>query len=263
MLRARLENPSGIDDLRKRLNAAGDLPRGKFGEEIWQAVEDKTPEVDLAEFEQLNLPIDLEITDSQGGMWRLKDKMPAGWYQKKGTLPNPETADYFSASSFGKKKELKLKLELLCLAAARSGTRITSVTATFKGNNGGAFQAPPADKIPGLLTGLVDLYDLAQRLPLPFWPDAYAAMLPIGDDANPDELLGKGFSKWDPEDRSEYSSPSASASPATRFAFRGLDNPFVWTPDVASLPWLPDPGKPLAWSLCLFIEKWELEFLPL
>ena len=262
LLRARLEKPDGIDGLRTRLIAAGDLPRGNYGEKTWQTVEDETPKVEGVELVPLNLPIDMEIADSQGRKWRLKDKAPAGWYQKRGALPNCETADYFSASSFDKKRTLKLKLELLCLAAAISGSRVTNVTAKFKeSKKAKSFQAPQREKISGLLTSLVDLYALAQRLPLPFWPDAYEAMLPVGgDDDNPDELLGKGFAKWDPEDRSEYSSSSESEGLATRFAFRGLDNPFLWRPDVASLLRLPAPDQPLAWNLCLWIQKWESAF---
>ena len=273
LLRARLEKPARIDGLQKRLNAAGDLPPGKYGEQTWQSVADETPDVEGIEFEPLNWPIDVEITDSLGRKWRLKDHAPAGWYQKKGALSDCETADYFSASSPGRKRMLKLKLELLCLAAAKSGRRVTHVAARFKGlRKPKSIHAPSADKIPELLTCLVDLYALAQRLPLPFWPDAYEAMLPSGgDDDDPDVLLGKGFATWDPEDRSEYSSSSESEGLATRAAFRGLDNPFLWRPDfsdepdlsdMSGLPWLPAPDQPLAWRLCLVINEWESAFLP-
>jgi exodeoxyribonuclease V gamma subunit len=260
LLIARLENPSGIAALKNRLDAAGDIPRGKYGEKVWADVEEKTPAPGGHALVPLRRNIEIKIADSQGRDWLLKDTLPAGWYA--GGPGHPAAAHYFSASKHGKKRELKLKLELLCLALSHPA--VNSVAARFSdGTTERRFKLPPAGEIPALLTRLVDLYALARRLPLPFWPDAYEEMVKGKDDIEaPEALLNKAREKWDPEYRRDDAPPPSCEAPATRFAFRGLDDPFFWKPDVPDISWLPASGQPLAWRLGLFIREWESGFPP-
>jgi exonuclease V gamma subunit len=283
LLRALLENPDGIEALKERLSAAGDLPRGKYGDKTWEDAKKKTPKVENGPFAPLNHSFEIKITDSQGQDWLLKDTMPAGWYQKEGDPTADGTAFFFSASTLDRKRKLKLKLELLCLAVSGGAKK---VTARFKDNKSESVVLSEKNTSE-LLKNLVDLYALARCLPLPFWPKAYDAMCtakkaksPASDAKCPtenqqptaeelrkkacaecEESLRKAYAEWNPEYRGESSSPERDSA-ATRFAFRGLDDPFTWKPTLPDLPWLAEGGadKPLAWRLGRFINAWESKF---
>jgi hypothetical protein len=107
-----------------------------------------------------------------------------------------------------------------------------------------------------LLEKLVPLYQLARRLPLPFWPKAFRE-LDASAGATPEEqdkALELAHTRW--MTPPFYSSqPAESQAPATRIAFRGLEDPMAWNPDVAA-PFLPDQGAPLAWRIARFIREW-------
>jgi hypothetical protein len=93
-------------------------------------------------------------------------------------------------------------------------------------------------------------------LPLPFWPNAYEKMRSAQDELTPEQILMAGWSVWAEEKAFPGAPAPESRLPATRVCFRGLDDPFAWTPEL-TIDWLPEPGRPLAWRLYRFVSQWE------
>jgi exonuclease V gamma subunit len=106
-----------------------------------------------------------------------------------------------------------------------------------------------------ILRRLLPLYQLALQIPLPFWPLAAAKLFPSPDAAYAEETLDAARQKW--TDRNFNSAqPPESENPSSRLAFRGLDDPWGWMPQIAA-PFLPDEGRPLAWRVARFLHDWK------
>jgi hypothetical protein len=147
---------------------------------------------------------------------------------------------------------LLFKLESLALTASHHATGTT--TGWFK-DDWMTLTLSDSREAAQHLARLLPLHQLALRLPLPYWPLASAELNPTQGAQCSDEALDAARQEW--TDRAFNSSQPADAEdPSTRLAFRGLDNPWAWTPDIHA-PFLPDEGSPLAWRIARFLHDWK------
>jgi hypothetical protein len=187
----------------------------------------------------------------------LNATLPDGWFR---------TSDgkilYCSASTRSRKRLLNVTLGLLCLAAAEGARQVE--TWFSKDKRATVFAAPDSTEAASLLEELCHLYRLAQCLPLPFWPQAYDRMRQLEENARksganaiePETLLMAAWTTWTEGAGFGLAAPPERSLPATRVCFRGLDDPFTWTPRLAD-SWLPASDQPLAWRLYYLISQWE------
>jgi exodeoxyribonuclease V gamma subunit len=253
LLLAQLEGNDPAD-FQEQLARSGRLPRGLIGESIFQDIVNEIPQTEtycaedrIAQSCRCYLP----GLDAEQPEILLEGRLRTGWYQRRSS---PDRA-YFSASSFHNapwRQELLLKLEAVALTASQPSSGKTS----------GVFQdekvtLPLADpnEARRTLRRLIPLYQLALQIPLPFWPVASAKLFPSPDAAYAEETLDAARQKW--TDRNFNSAqPPESEDSSSRIAFRGLDDPWGWMPEVAA-PFLPDEGRPLAWRVARFLHDWK------
>jgi exonuclease V gamma subunit len=251
LLRSRI---AGSDEqkLLARLEAAGDRPRGQYGHALWHQSVSELPAIDEGELSPFLEPLQLVFNRHT-----VNATLPDGWF-----LTPTGSVVYCSASTRSRKQTLSVTLGLLCLAAAQG---ITQAQTWFRNDrNAKIFLAPDPAVATKLLEKLLRLYDLAQHMPLPFWPEAYDRICRLVDNARThghqepprDALLSAAWSTWTLGAALDFAGPPESKLPATRVCFRGLSDPFTWTPPL-SVDWLPGNGEPLAWRLYRFVSEWE------
>ena len=153
-----------VDALRRGAEAAGELPRGRYGERIWNDLCSEIPAAPDETLEPLTETLQLQIAGRA-----LTVTLPAGWYRAA------DGAVHFrSASKPGTKHQLAVKLTLLCLAHAG---RATQATVRFRTQaNATVIDAPPpassqrATRI--CFRGLEDPFGAAQSIETDLLPDA-------------------------------------------------------------------------------------------
>ncbi len=233
-----------VDALKRRATAAGDLPRGRYGETVWNELLDEIPASVDENLRPLNETLQLQVAGRT-----LDVTLPSGWYRA------PDGTIHFrSASKPSTKYQLAVKLGLLCLARGGKADRVFVRFRTQSSST--EVVAPSADRLDPLLTDVVHLYALAQRLPLPFWPDSYDAMKQAETAAL---ALEAGRSKWSDGGGFVGAPPPASSQRATRICYRGLEDPFGPAQTVET-DVLPHPGTPLAWRIFAFVLAFEQAF---
>jgi exodeoxyribonuclease V gamma subunit len=241
-----------VQSLRLRAEATGELPRGRYGDAIWDQTVGELPAITDQDLTAFVRSLPLMIGDRV-----ITATLPAGWYRNE-----QGTVVYCSASSYSNKKLLQIKIGLLCLSLAE-GTRAMQIW--FKNQKRAkTLIAPETARSSALLAELCRLYQLAERLPLPFWPETYARMRGLVDKAKkvqpaevvPEQILMAAWSMWADSNAVGQAGSPESRLLATRACFRGLDDPFAWTPDL-TVDWLPQPGASLAWRLFCFVSEWE------
>lgn len=235
-----------------RATASGELPRGRYGEELWDSTQTELP--DVAEQGLLPLAETLQLTI---GSRRLIATLPAGWYRnEQGSIV------FCSASSRSKPKLLQVRLGLLCLSLAED---VGQIETWFKKEKKPKILVAPAREEAILrLAELCRLHQLAECLPLPFWPGSYEKMRELEDKTQRDpnaaitteQLLMAAWAVWNQGKGFNDTTPPESRLPATRACFRGLADPFTWKPHLETR-WLPAPDLPLALRLMRFISQWE------
>ena len=233
---------------------SGRLPRGLIGEAIFQEIVNEIPQTDtyraderISQSCRCLLP-----TNVPGQPDILLEGIPrSGWYQRNGSADRA----YFSASTFHNapwRQELLLKLESLALTASHPLTGKT--TGVFKDDSLTITLSDP-NEARQILSRLLPLHQLALRIPLPFWPLASAKLVPSTAASYSEEALDAARQKW--TDRGfNAAQPPESEDPQSRLAFRGLDDPWGWTPEI-NAPFLPDEGHPLAWRVARFVQDWK------
>lgn len=238
--------------LRARIQAAGERPRGQYGDALWQQSLAALPAIDESELTAITEPLQLDLPSRT-----LDATLPDGWFR---------TSDgkvvYCSASTRSRKRQLRVTLGLLCLAAAEGATQVE--TWFSKDKKSKVLVAPDPARAASLLDELCHLYQLAQCLPLPFWPEAYDRMRHLeenarkngADEIEPEMLLTAAWTTWTEGAGFGLAGPPENSLPATRVCFRGLDDPFAWAPKVLD-PWLPASDLPLAWRLYCLVSQWE------
>ena len=251
LLRCRLQ---GADEaaLRERLTISGDLPRGLYGDSIWKAVVDQTPRVANGPFTPWIPDLTRTVTGPEGQAWTITGRLPGGWYRNAAG-----SVHYYSASKLSEKHKLTLRLAVLLLAGTSD---VREIIATYKEGRTLPMTVPTADEAQGYFDRFLKLFRLAVRLPLPWWPDSHdvlvKAMRRIEEGAIKDDTieaaLSKAYSTWSGEDQAEHRTPPPATLACTRMCFRGIDDPFQWTPAI-DLPWLPEPERPLAWRMSRFL----------
>lgn len=234
--------------VKKRLAAAGKIPRGKLGD--LALFESDTRLKELKERLASHVPIRrearvvqkyrIQVTDTGGGGRSLliEGTPKSGWYR----LPEQTSLLYFSPSSFKssqEKRELSCLIEALGIVASwdpLGSPPPTHLRAHFSDH---IFEQPlpnPTEATKAI-EQLLPLLRLARQCALPFWPGV------------------ENCTQWR---ESNYNSdaPPVCESPATRYAFRGCPDPFSWHPK--GLPdWLPHPEKPVALCIAECIALWK------
>jgi len=246
LLRCRLAG--GDDDaLHVRWLAAGDLPRGGYGDAVWKMLDKQVGQVADGPWAPFQPEVAIAVPDAAGVVRQIRGRLPSSWYQN-----GLKTLRFHTASSKQAKHELAVRLALALLAPERAGDR---AIALFRDGKRLDLQVPTLAVAQKQLAGLVDLHDLARRLPLPWWPDAHEAMqVAQQKGATAEAALMLGYAKWCVADRQgDDVPPAASGQPATRLCFRGLADPFRWRPGI-NVPWLPEAGEPWALRLSCFIS---------
>ena len=253
LLLAQVEGKSPAS-LETQLVLAGRLPRGQIGASIFQAAISDLPATGtFSAAERVAQSCRCRLSRHGSGQPDIVlEGIPrAGWYQRR------ESHDfaYFSASSYessGWQQELLLKLEALALTASQPVTGQT--TGVFK-DGSLTVTVSNSDWARQHLDRLLPLHQLALRLPLPFWPIASAKLFSSPPTAYSSELLEAAKQKWTAR---EYNStrPPESEDPPSRLAFRGLDDPWSWTPQIDTT-FLPDEGLPLSWRVARFLHDWK------
>jgi exodeoxyribonuclease V gamma subunit len=238
--------------LRARIEVAGERPRGQYGDALWQQSLAALPAIDESELAAITEPLQLELSSRT-----LIATLPDGWFRT-----SDGTVVYCSVSTRSRKRLLNVTLGLLCLAAAESAKRVE--TWFSKDKKAKVLTAPDAAQAVSLLEDLCCVYQLAQCLPLPFWPQAYDRMRHLEENARkngageiePQTLLTAAWTTWTEGANFGLAGPPERSLPATRVCFRGLDDPFTWAPKVVD-PLLPASDLPLAWRLYCFFSRWE------
>lgn len=249
LLRCQLTG-SSKDGLSERLEVAGERPRGQYGIAVWEQTLAELPALERA------LTPVTESLQLQCGARMLQVTLPDGWFRS-----SDDQVVYCCASARTRRRTLSLTLSLLCLAAA---TGLREVETWFSSEQRSqVIRAPEPERAMALLSEVVRLHELAQCMPLPFWPAAYDRMCKLalsvtknGGQPNPTALLTAAWTTWIQSEGFGGVLPGESLLPATRICFRGLHDPFTWTPTLQD-DWLPDAGAPLAWRLYRFVSQWE------
>lgn len=234
-----------------RAVAAGELPRGRYGDELWSRMREQTPSIPDPGLTEVTKRIELQL-----GQYRIVTALPAEWYRSA-----EDKLLYCTASSRTPEKVLSMQIAMLCLVLDEGITQVETWFAKEKKPK--VILAPSRTCAKELLSALCDLHTLAECLPLPFWPESYARMHSLEEKARrnahlellPEQLLLSAWSTWS-LGNAFLGTPPDRALPATQACFRGLDDPFTWQPPLA-LEWLPEPTTPLAWRLFRFFSNWQ------
>jgi len=179
-----------------------------------------------------------------------------------------------SASSNKYKHQLSLCLDSLILkctqrvAFIRGENRRLCPLTLRETNNPSSIPILPSGDGFKLLGRLRPLFQLAQQLPLPFWPATTeaAGQRDLRKTRNPyririlhkiNSALEQAYAKW-PPDSNEWTGSSPSQAPATRHAFRWLsESNDLRLNHSSTLDWLPDPEAPFAWRIIADIHQME------
>jgi exonuclease V gamma subunit len=270
------------DRLKHRLLVSGRLPRAKLGEAVLEKIESELPATTVyAPGDRIATTCRIALPGGvAGGDQIVLEGIPrTGWYRKAGG----SDLHYYSASKFDAKASIRqallFRLEALAIAAtveisgeienvraedepflppAANGQVLNTATGIFREERH-TLALPAAGEAAALLEQLLPLYRLARRVPLPFWPQAAFKIKALAGTA-PEERTNRLEAAREEWLNGGYNSPKPPESkvPATRIAFRGLDDPLAWTPAWAEelADFLPDPGAPLAWRLARFMADW-------
>jgi exonuclease V gamma subunit len=239
------------DALRVRATTEGVLPRGRYGDELWSKTLEELPAIDEPQLVALTENIQLTV-----GERVLIATLPPGFYRTA-----TSGFVYCSASSRRGSNQLAVKLGLLFLSLAENATQIE--TWFSKESKPKVLTALPREHAETRLLELCRLHELAQCIPLPFWSNAYDKMRTTEARAKKnalsldrDQLLMTAWAEWNDGNSYYGSGLPERCLPATRACFRGLSDPFVWTPEL-NVDWLPEPDAPLAYRLFSFVSAWE------
>lgn len=267
LLRTRLESGNEAA-LFERLHLSGQVPRGELGNALLSEILEEIPFTDLYQPEDrlgTVCRVALPVAASADMLW-IEGTTRPGWYQK----PNSGERSYYSVSKIKSsdsspagtawRHDLLFRLDALALAGS------ANAALQPPGQTHGVF-TDLRQTLPPLAPGdaaqhlglLYPLYRLARRIPLPFWPNSSQVLCESpkvpGDPLRASaDALEEAYQAWAFRGF-DASIPADSESSATRVAFRGLEDPFAWQPDVPA-DFLPAPGEPLAWRIALFIENW-------
>ncbi len=251
----------------QRLSAAGQIPRGKIGEALCEKTLAAMPVYPhpLKPNECVRRSFRVPLTDLNGVIWTLEGQPKSGWYLPEHT----PKALFFSASSSSLKHKLNLCLDALLLAADPPPERavpLRAAEAYFKNEKTLNLTLPSQEQAIALLQALLPLLQLAKRIPLPFWPGSADKVFEVAFKSPPPgpqqvtDALEAGFNHWSGNTTGPGDAfAPESELPASRYAFRGCDDPFLWEPEVGPLTWLPEAGQPIAWRIHSFIHSWMLE----
>jgi exonuclease V gamma subunit len=249
LLEARL---TGKDEkaLRVRAEAAGELPRGRYGDDTWHKTLGELPAITERGLTALAKSVNVDVDGRV-----IAATFPAGWYRNR-----VGNVIYCSASARSKKSVLLVKVGLLCLCADQNVTRLEAWYQSKRAAE--VVVVPDPSRAKTLLGDLCRLYELAERLPLPFWQGAYEAMRELVDKADGGNtaldqkpILMAGYTAWSEGPHANTVQPESRLL-STRVCFRGKDDPFTWIPQL-TIDWLPDLESSLAWRLLRFVSQWE------
>ncbi|MEI6714175.1 MAG: exodeoxyribonuclease V subunit gamma [Verrucomicrobiota bacterium] len=257
--------------IRRRLEVAGEIPRAQIGENLWNKIIQELP-VPLTKVhpsQKLSgvIRVALPPYPTEEQSYTIEGSLNGHWY----VVPDEQKAIFLSPSSFSYKQDLFLTLETLLLAASTpdDSHSLHRVEAYYRSTKKPKDRSlPTPERAIHLLQRLLPLFELAQQIALPFWPEAAEAALkatllktpPITNPTSQDveAALEQAYSKW--ATTTEKMGPGPCDSPTTRYLFRGCSNPLIWTPPLANpLQWLPDPHAPLAWRISVFLHQWKIE----
>lgn len=234
--------------LHQRLVIAGSLPRGQYGDSLWDKVVTTTPTV-LEDASPWEVEFNLLVPAGDGGRIHLGGRLPSGWYRTA-----QGAVHHYSASKFKPAKRLSCLLLGHLLAACH---QVREVTCIYRDAKPVALPLPPADEAVKRIGDLAQLVLLARQLPLPWWPDCHAAILgALESGKSIDQVAMAGLSVWQEDGSDGTAAPSR--LPASRWCFRGCSDPFSWRPAIEA-PWLPGPDEPLAVRLSRWIALWSQE----
>jgi exonuclease V gamma subunit len=279
LLTAKLEG-SCVDSLKKKFTAAGDIPRGALGDELVEGLLEDTPDAPTPAFtpgDRITRLLQTEVTHPLRPGYRcvIKGELRPGWYQSS----TPGTAVYYSASKTSLEKHLMFLLEALLLAA--DGATDSAINnphspeapadahcfhfaeARFSNKRPERFTLPEPQLARTFLGALLPLLEAAQSLPLPLWPDSLEKMWKQQQPsagATPEQIrsaLEIGRETW--EGNQFSATLPASEAPETQYAFRGCENPFLWTVQSSAIDFLPLPETPIAWRVSAFLHSWKTE----
>jgi hypothetical protein len=277
LLTAKLEGAC-IDALKRKFTAAGDIPRGALGDEIVESLLGDTPEAPTPAFkpgDRIACLLQTDVAHPLRADCRcvIEGELRPGWYRSNTT----GLAVYYSASKTSLEKQLLFLVEALLLAsnageeqpinsphapATSEGAQLFhAAEARFSGRRPVQITLPAPQPARSLLGALLPLLEAAQSLPLPLWPDSLEKMWKQQPDATgstPEQIrsaLEIGLETWE---GNQFSAglPAAEA-PETQYAFRGCENPFLWTTQSHAIDFLPLPETPIAWRVSTFLQGWK------
>lgn len=273
LIKAKASN-ADLKNLEEHLAKAGLLPRAEIGKSAWQEIL-KTllqPFPSLDGFVTANHRINIRLTSPvpPAAQSLFEGTLNGDWYWK----PDSGTALLLSASKDSLKQRLKGCLAALLLAANWPSHQNESTPSNLpprkayfyfsSARSALVMDLPDSKTALHHLNKLLPLLSLANRIPLPFWPDLAETILkstfeaktpthPTPEDAK--KHLSALHEKW--AGRTFNSRIAPALKSATRFCFRGCHTPLT---ESSQLPekadWLPDPDHPLAWRIIHFLHAW-------
>ena len=163
MLRCKI-TAGNLQALQLRAQAAGELPAGLYGEQVWHRLQQELPAVAERGLTPITERIQVSLAQRS-----IDAQLSEGWYHTAAGA-----VAYCTASSKTKRKWLEVLIGLTLLGLRE---KTQTAEAWFKESKRPLTLAVPhgADAT-RLLTQLCDLHQLAQCLPLPFWSGTYEQM---------------------------------------------------------------------------------------
>lgn len=267
LLRARLAGATD-DGVRGRLELAGELPPGRYGERSWATIAKEAPAWDGEPDALHPMPDGDPVTIEADGLRWVVDAAPSlPWY-----VDQDGGYHCFSASKRAMRprspahpaKELPILRDLLLQVASRGDGVFTELRAHFATGGVLHLAAPDSTTARGLLLRLLELRELARRWPLPWDPtlhDALAKALGDGEIADQgDALRAAATEAW--RDGRYGGGPPPAEREVARLCFRGLADPMDWMgPDDAAVTALPQAGLPVALRLFAAYLGWQRDAL--
>ena len=262
LLDNRLQQADGQDDdalYRTYLAESGQLPPGRYGDATWEKIAQETPAIQFDSLTAIPDPGPMHLAAADGN-WILEGSTALPWYRDEAG-----SCHCFSVSSATKASlkrattQLPLLIDLLRMADADG--RISSATFHFAKGISTTLQAPHPEDRPALWASLHRLYQLARRVPLPWWPKTHEVWVKHHEYGNPISEMDLSFHKL------SHFGETLSHQFATDLAFRGLDDIFTWNgPKIPGFESTTDAlgmdSDSLAIGLCEFINGWWMSANP-